>query len=381
MTRSEAIARCWADIDLDEIAGNYHRARAMIGTSDVICVLKGDAYGLGALPVCQALVEEGARRFAVASGAEAEALLQAHPGLEVLVLGLTGEEESARLIAQGAVFTLFSRQQGEMLRRAADSAGMPARVHIKAETGLYRLGFSGEEGAEEAAALVRDGRLRAEGLFTHLALHDAGSDQLQFERFDRFDRRLTELGVQIGFRHIDDSIGMVRYPARHCDAVRLGAWLYGVTPKGTPHPDDCRPVAALHARIAQLHRVPAGERIGYDDDHYLERDTLVATLSAGYLDGAPRLQSVGEVEIRGRRAPVLGLVCMDQMMVDATDIPGVREGDAATLLGDGITIDEFARWGHFNRNEALGRLGSRVVRVYHRGGETFVMENGRRHLL
>lgn len=378
MNRAEATSRCWAEIDLDEICGNYLRARERIGGAEVICVLKGNAYGLGAVEVCRALMAHGARKFAVASGDEAEELLDACPGADVLVLGAVGEDQSRRLIARGGLLTLFGPERGEQLARIARDLGRSARVHVKVDTGLYRLGFTGPQAADQIAELNATGLFRMEGLFTHLALHSRASDEAQFARFDAVRSALADRGVYFPCVHALDSIGMTRYPDRAMDAVRLGAWLYGVRPARFEERDLCRPVAKFKARVAQLRDVPAGELIGYDDDHPIARDARVATLTAGYLDGVPRLNSVGEVAIRGRRAPVLGLVCMDQMMVDVSGIPGVQPGDEATFLGDEISINEYAAWGKLNRNEALGRIGRRVTRVYRWRGEEFFVNDLKR---
>ena len=363
MNCEELTARCWAEISMDEICGNYRRA-CEISKTKVICVLKGNAYGLGAVKVCRALMGCGATTFAVACGDEAEELLDACPGAEVLILGHVGEVQALRLIPRSAIFTVYSREQGQRLARAAEQAGRPARVHIKADTGLHRLGFCGPNAVGEILDLNAAGWLDIEGLYTHLALHNRASDELQFARFDALRQALESGGLRFRCVHALDSIGMVRYPERAMDAVRTGAWLYGVTPRRCPFPELCRPVVKLKTRIAQIHDVPAGEMIGYDDEHVLARDSRIATLTAGYLDGEPRLNNEGCAIIRGRRAPVVGLVCMDQMMVDVTDIPEAAAGDVATLLGDGITIDEFAEWGHLNRNEALGRLSRRTLRHY-----------------
>ena len=371
MNRAEATSRCWAEIDLNEICGNYLRARELTGGAEVICVLKGNAYGLGAVEVGRALMAAGARKFAVASGDEAEELLDACPGADVLVLGAVGEDQSRRLIARGGLLTLFGPEQGEQLARIARELGRSARVHVKVDTGLYRLGFTGPQAADQIAELNATGLFRMEGLFTHLALHSRAADEAQFARFDAVREALADRGVYFPCVHALDSIGMVRYPERTMDAVRLGAWLYGVRPARYER-DLCRPVAKLKARVAQLRDVPAGELIGYDDDHPLNHDARIATLTAGYLDGVPRLNNAGEVSIRGRRAPVVGLVCMDQMMVDVSGNPGVQPGDEVTFLGDEISINEYAAWGHLNRNEALGRIGRRVTRVYRwKDGEFF----------
>lgn len=373
MNLTEATARCWAEIDLDELCGNYQRARELAAPAEVICVLKGNAYGLGLEAVAQALHSRGANFFAVASGDEAEALLRVLPDVKILVLGVVGREQAVRLIPKNVRFTVFSFDQGIQLAYAARDVLLPAKVHIKADTGLYRLGFSGENAAEEIDTLYHTGLLYIEGLFTHLALHNRESDLKQFALLDEMAAALEAHNLRPKMIHALDSIGMVRYPERKMNAVRTGAWLYGVCPNRYEHPENCHPVVKIKARIAQIHNVPKGECVGYDDDHFLERDSRIATLTAGYADGLPRWNNVGEVVIRGRRAQVKGLVCMDQMMVDVTDIPDAQAGDEVTFLGDGISINEYAAFNGINRNETLSRMSKRMIRIYTFEGKTFAL--------
>ena len=361
----EAISRCWAEVDLSRLVQNYHNALSHLrGGAQLICVLKADAYGLGAKAVARRLGQEGQRLFAVASYNEAAQLRRALPDAEVLILGLCGQAQLKKAIESGLLLTVFTGKYAEQVIAAAKEAGRPARVHVKIETGLNRIGLLPQDAPDVVQAMQASGAVALEGLFTHLALRDTASDRAQLDRLTGVRDALAARGIRIPMVHALDSIGMVRYPERKMDAVRIGAWLYGVTPNRCPFPELCRPVAKLKARVAQLHDVPAGERIGYDDDHFLSRSSRIATVTAGYLDGVPRLNNVGEVLIRGMRAPVAGLVCMDQLMVDVTDIPGVCAGDEVVFLGDDIGINEYAAWGRLNRNEALGRFGRRVTRVY-----------------
>jgi len=191
----------------------------------------------------------------------------------------------------------------------------------------------------------------------------------QIARLEAVASALRAEGRTFGLLHACDSIGMVRYPNYRFDAVRTGAWLYGVVPSRYPNPDQaCRLPVRFMTRVAQVRQVRAGEYLGYDEEHPLARDRVIATLSAGYADGYPRVNSAGEVEVRGRRAPIAGLLCMDQMMVDVTEIPGVEAGDPVTLLGDGISLEQYSAWTGCHRNELLSRIGRRVPRVYTRGG-------------
>ena len=287
----------------------------------------------------------------------------------MLILGLAGKAQLKEVIRSRMLLTVFSQGYAETVAEAAKEAGCKARAHIKLETGLNRLGMDPVKAADAIERIGAAGQIEIEGLFTHLALRSREADRRQLDLITGCRDALLARGIRIPMVHALDSIGMVRYPQDHMDAVRTGAWLYGVYPRGYAHPEESQLTLTVKTRIAQLHRVKAGECLGYDESHPLTRDSVVATLSAGYIDGYPRQNSRGEVEIRGQRAPVVGLVCMDQMMVDVTDIPEAREGDAVTLLGGTIGVDEYAGWANLNRNESLARTGRRVPRVY--------MENGK----
>lgn len=361
----EAVSRCWAEVDLGRLTLNYRNALAHLkdGTQ-LICVLKADAYGLGAPMVARRLWQEGQRVFAVASYNEAAQIRRSLPDSEVLILGLAGDAQLVKAIADGMLLTVFSRGYAEHVIAAAKRVGKKARAHIKIETGLNRLGMNPAEAADVICDIAKSGCVAVEGLFTHLALRDKASDRRQIDLLTGVRDELHARGMTGFMTHALDSIGMVRYPQDHLDAVRTGAWLYGVYPRGYAHPEESSLAITVKARIAQLHSVRAGECLGYDETHPLGRDSVIATLSCGYIDGYPRQNSKGEVEIRGMRAPVAGLVCMDQMMVDVTEIPDCREGDEVILLGGSIGVDEYAGWANLNRNESLARTGRRVPRVY-----------------
>ena len=361
----EAVSRCWAEVDLTQLVQNYRNALAHLGEkTQLICVLKADAYGLGLPMVAKRLYAEGQRYFAVASYNEAEQLRRAVPNSEVLILGLCGRPQLEKAIAAGMLITVFTAEYAAMVTETTRAAGKTARVHAKIETGLNRLGLDPQKAPDVIAEMVQAGSVALEGVFTHLALRDAASDRKQIDLLTGVRDALLARGIAVPMTHALDSIGMVRYPQDHLDAVRTGAWLYGVYPRGYAHPEESRLTLTVKTRIAQIHDAPAGECLGYDESHPLKRDSRVATLSAGYIDGYPRQNSKGEVEICGKRAPVVGLVCMDQMMVDVTDIPEAKAGDEVILLGGSIGVDEYAAWANLNRNESLARTGRRVPRVY-----------------
>lgn len=366
----EATSRCWAEVDLSRLVQNYRNALMhLTPPTQLICVLKADAYGLGAPMVAKCLHQEGQRMFAVASYNEAAEIRRELPDCDVLILGLCGEVQLLRAIEAGMLLTVFSTAYAAKVRAAAQTVNRKARVHVKLETGLNRLGFEPEEAADAIVTMNESGWMQMEGLFTHLALRDAASDKAQLDLLKGCQAALEQRAIQIPMVHALDSIGMVRYPDEHMDAVRTGAWLYGVYPRRYAHPEESQLALTVKTRIAQLHHVSVGECLGYDENHPLQKDSIIATLSAGYIDGYPRLNSIGEVEIRGQRAPVVGLVCMDQMMVDISAIPDACEGDEVILLGGSIGVDEYAEWGKLNRNESLARTGKRVPRVYIEDGQ------------
>lgn len=368
MNYDQATARCWAEIDLDAVAANYASARRLCGNKTrVIPVLKANAYGLGAAKLARFLAEAGAELFAVADLYEALEVRRAS-GRDALVLGLVPPALMELAVENDVVLTLFSLELARALSQTAARLHKAARVHIKVDTGLHRLGLDAEAALQEAKEIFRLPNLKVEGLLTHLALRNKQEDDLQIARLLAVADGLRAAGLDCGLLHAGDSIGMVRYPEYRFDAVRTGAWLYGVVPNGCPNPGDCRPPVRFLARVAQVRTVKRGECLGYDDEHPLARDSRIATLSAGYADGYPRVNSVGEVEIRGRRALIVGLMCMDQMFIDVTDVPGARAGDAVTLIGPDLWVTEVATWTHANRNELLARIGRRVPRVYLRGG-------------
>ena len=365
MNYDQAVSRCWAEVDLTRLLKNYHSAlRHLKEPARLMAVLKANAYGLGAPVIARVLRGEGQRLFAVASYDEAAQLLKAVPDADVLILGLVGPARLKDAMARGMIISVFSRLCADQVIAAAREAGVTARVHVKVETGLNRLGLSPADVPGVVGALTKAGAARVEGVYTHLALRDRASDRDQLQKMYDLRAALTGAGYDGILYHALDSIGMVRYPDDQMDLVRTGAWLYGVCPRGYDRPDESQLCLTVKARVAELHPVSAGSCLGYDETHPLRRDSLIATISAGYVDGFPRLNSEGYVLIRGRRAPVAGLVCMDQMMADVTDIPDAREGDEVTLLGGGIPLNEYADLANLNRNEALALTGRRVPRVY-----------------
>lgn len=377
------------DVDLDAVAHNFRQVRRMIGRNEpssvpepaTAVVLKADAYGLGAVPVARVLLREGADMLAVACLPEAVQLRRAFPDARILVMGHTPDEYFPDAVRERVTCTVFDYGQAAALSAAAARAGVTAVAHVKVDTGMNRLGLKPElfspgtgngSAAELLARMAALPSLKLEGIFTHLALNDEASDAAQFSMFMRLLDEAAALGVRFAIRHVCDSIGLMRYPEYRLDMVRPGAVMYGVTPLDTPltASADMRTPFRFSTRVSRLRPLAAGEGVGYDYTYRAPPGgALIATLPVGYADGYKRcLSNVASVIVRGRRAPVVGLVCMDQCTVDVSGVPGVAEGDEAVLLGDGIPVLEMAEWAGTNRNDVICSIGRRVPRVYSEGG-------------
>ncbi len=365
--------RTWIDIDLDRLIANYRTARSLT-QSTVTCVLKSNAYGHGAARVAQALQADGCRSFAVSCAREGFQLRKAGIQGEILVMGLTEEDALPESIREGLILTAASAEDLQLMERICAEEHLQVAVHLKADTGFHRLGIAcTEEAAAKIGTVARELHyVRLEGLYSHLGLINQERDEMQYQQLMTIKTLLEQQGVHVQDVHLCDSIGLVRYPQWHMSRVRVGALLFGVRPSRSQHMAfECLETLTFRTTVAQVHHVAAEEIVGYGDDQILTRPSVIATLCAGYGDGYPRHLSNGrgQVMIQGHRAPVIGLVCMDQMMVDVTDLPEVHPGDVADLLGGGIGYGEMADWAETNRNECLSILSARPVRVYWKKGQ------------
>ena len=376
-------------VDLDAIAHNIGRlvafldATAPAGTRRprLACVLKADAYGLGARRVAGLLVESGIDLLAVACLTEAVELRRRFGETDIFVMGHVPTAQFGAVVENRIIATVFDESQAAALSEAARDSGTRARIHIKVDSGMNRLGIkTGPGAAAQVARIASFPGLAVEGIFTHLALENETSDRLQFSRFTSLLDEAETLGCAVGSRHVCDSIGLARYPEFRLDLVRPGAILFGVPPQNSPLLEgwDFRLPLSFRSRITRLRRLVAGEGVGYDCTWKApEGGALVATVCAGYGDGYPRsLSNLGEVLVRGSKAPVIGLVCMDQLNLDLSSIPGAAEGDEVVLFGSagdggldsGIPLLETSRKAATNRNELLASISRRVPRVYRRAG-------------
>lgn len=333
--------RTWAEIDTEALLYNFDTIKELLpeGTK-VAAVIKANAYGHGAVRVAKAL-EQKADFFAVAMAEEGYELRNAGISLPILVLGHAPEGQFAAMIRRDITATVCDLDEAKKLSKTALSLGTKAKVHLAIDTGMSRIGFLPNEAslAEIKTIAALDG-LWIQGAFSHFAKSDTPSDpgyaNIQWQRFVSFTDKIRKEGVALPICHISNSAAVFTMPAS-LDMVRLGIALYGLCPSGElplPKSHGLRPVMHLRSRITQIQTLPAGTPVSYSCTYITEKETRVATVCIGYADGIPRLLSgKGSLLVHGKQAPILGRVCMDQLMIDVSHIPEAAKGDTVTIFG------------------------------------------------
>ena len=367
--------RTWTEIDLSNLEHNYRALRAMLPQGcRFLGVVKADAYGHGAVQVARRLETLGAEYLAVACLDEALELRQAGITTPILILGYTPTERAEALLDNGITQTVYDVEMARALSNAAAAAGKTLKIHVKADTGMSRLGWlcGGEDqsaAAEAIAQVCALPGLEAEGIYTHFANADGDEDytMLQFTRFLDLLEALKERGITFAIRHCAASAAALKFPCTHLDMVRPGIALYGHYPdpscEGLDGP-GLRPVMTLKTRVASVKTVPAGTPVSYGCTHVLDRETKLAALTIGYADGLPRLCSDKlEVLIGGQRAPVVGRICMDMCMADVTGLD-VAPGDEVEVFGEHLPIEDVAALAGTIQYELLCAVSPRVHRAY-----------------
>ena len=363
-------------VDMDILSSNMDAIREKAGVP-VMAVVKADAYGHGAVQVAR-LLQDKCAFFCVSSILEAMELRQAGLTKPILLLGYTPAEAYPTAIREGIRPTIYRMEDALALSQAAQAAQLPARFHFAVDTGMSRIGFQvTERDADICAEIAGLPGLYAEGLFSHFATADCADltrAKQQAERFAAFDEMLQKRGVNIPIRHLNNSAGLMNFKTPY-EMARSGIITYGMYPSDEVDQSllSLRPALQWLSRVSHVKTLPAGREISYGGTYVTGADTLVATIPVGYADGYRRnLSGRFHVLIRGQKAPILGRICMDQMMVDVTAIPGVTVGDQVTLIGtDGgetITVEEIAaRADSFNYEFVCG-ISRRVPRLYMKDG-------------
>ena len=367
--------RTWAEISLGNLEHNYRALRACAPDSKFLATVKANAYGHGAIPVARRLVELGADYLAVACLDEAAALRAAGITAPVLVLGDIPPQLAEEAVALGVTQTVFTPELAQALSAAAGAAGTRAKIHLKADTGMSRLGVLDQDprrAAAEIAALCAPPHLEPEGIFTHFA--DADGDEaytmLQFTRFlDVLDELREKYGRTFAIRHCAASAAVLNYPCTHMDMVRPGIALYGHYPapscEGLDGP-GLRPVMALYSRVAAVRDLPGGTPVSYGRTACLGGDGgRLAVLPIGYADGLHRaLSNQSGVWLDGECRPIIGRVCMDMCMAGLSPSARVRPGDVAEVFGGHLPIERHAQAAGTISYELLCAVAPRVPRVY-----------------
>lgn len=375
--------RAWADIDLDALAHNLDviRRKAGAGTR-IMLVVKADAYGHGAVAIASHAVRCGIGALGVTTSAEALELRQAGIRLPILVLGTIIDEEAVDALRADVHIAIHSSDRRAMLQSLAERLGLRAKVHLKIDTGLGRLGVLPARAVDLLREIHASSHLDLCGVMTHVSAGDgafAASTAQQCRVFEDVLRQAREQRLLRGWVHMANSACIFTGLRPRYDTVRPGISAYGVLPYDLPGAGDLRPILSLKSQIVFLKDVPTGTPVGYNSTWSASRATRVATLPVGYNDGVPwRLSNKGSVLVRGHRAPIVGRVSMDYITVDVGHIPGVRVGDTVTLIGsDGgetISVEEIARHVDTIAYEITCSVGKRVTRRYV-GGESIVLPN------
>lgn len=361
----------FVEINLDNLAYNVKNIKERVGDSVAIsAVIKANAYGHGVVSIAQTLMDNGATYLAVATLSEAIELKNAHPDYPVFVMGYTPDSQLKQAVKRDIILTIFSLEQAKNLNDLGKELSIKPIVHIKYDTGFNRLGFQDNEASIEAIKqIVRLNNINVEGIFSHFAL---AGNEANHKQVEDFTSAINAIGYDFKYTHICDSIAAIDYPEFNMDMIRPGAILYGMKSFRT-NDIDLKSVMTFKTKVYHVKTIKSGEGVSYNFKWKAMRPSKIATIPVGYSDGLPRnMTDVGFVTIKGQRAPIIGVICMDQCMVDVTDIDDVVVGDEVVLFGDGsdgsLSVEEISKVGKTNKNEILTRITRRTPRVYIKNG-------------
>lgn len=387
--KMDACMRGFAQVDLDAIVQNMENMKANLNKhTQMLGVIKTDGYGHGALEIAHCLEPlDFMYGFAVATAEEAFALRNSGVKKPIIILGYTFPYSFKGFVQEEIRPTVFREDMLSELSEAAAQAGKKIKIHIKVDTGMNRIGIRPDETGiafVKKALAYKD--LEIEGIFTHFSRADEVDKELtkkQFRMFSDFVNRVEkELGITIPVKHCANSAGIIDHPMTNMDVVRAGIALYGLYPSEEVSRETVKlkPALSLYSTIVYIKEIGSGESVSYGGTFKADRSMRIATIPIGYGDGYPRnLSGKGHVLICGKKAPILGRVCMDQFMVDVTDIPEAKEGDRVTLIGkegnEQISVEMLSAISGRFPYELICDLGKRIPRVFKRNGEIVSIRN------
>lgn len=387
--KMDACMRGFAQVDLDAIVQNMENMKANLNKhTQMLGVIKTDGYGHGALEIAHCLEPlDFMYGFAVATAEEAFALRNSGVKKPIIILGYTFPYSFKGFVQEEIRPTVFREDMLSELSEAAAQAGKKIKIHIKVDTGMNRIGIRPDEtGIAFVKKALAYKNLEIEGIFTHFSRADEADKELtkkQFRMFSDFVNRVEkELGITIPVKHCANSAGIIDHPMTNMDVVRAGIALYGLYPSEEVSREavKLKPALSLYSTIVYIKEIDSGESVSYGGTFKADRPMRIATIPIGYGDGYPRnLSGKGHVLICGKKAPILGRVCMDQFMVDVTDIPEAKEGDRVTLIGkegkEQISVEMLSAISGRFPYELICDLGKRIPRVFKRNGEIVSIRN------
>ncbi len=379
----DAFGRVWAEIYLDRLVKNYRIIKKRAGKARIMAAIKADAYGHGAIEVARTLEAEGIFMFGVASVEEGIELRRAGITSKTLILSPILYSQIDSIIEYNLIPTISEFGFFEALDKKLRALARPMLVHVEIDTGMTRTGISYEDASRSIKKMSTSPYVEIEGIFSHFPLADANGafSKKQIKEFSALVKNLESCKVNPALIHLANSSGIFRHTNSHFNLVRPGIALYGLT--SSPeicYSADFLPVMALKSRVVNLRKVAVNTPVSYGHTFVTNRKSTIATVSVGYGDGYPRiLSNRGDVLVKGKRAPIVGTICMDLIMVDVTDITGVKVGDTVTLIGkDGreiITAGECAQKAHTIVYEITSGIGPRVARIYKQNGQCVSVRN------
>ena len=370
-------------IDMDALEHNINEYKKIItkGTK-MLGVVKADAYGHGVYEVAKLLEEKGADYLAVAFADEAAELRKMGIRLPILILGMTDKSYVEDIVKYDITPAVFTYGFAKALSDYCVKNGKTAKIHIKIDTGMSRIGYSYKNDDSEIEKIYKLPNIVTEGIFTHFAVADEDDTthvKRQFKRFTDICERLSERGIYIPIKHCCNSAATIRFPEMHMDMVRIGISLYGHYPSDIKYDIDLKPAMTLVSTITHIKNVEIGETISYGATYTVNEPKKIATVAIGYADGLPRiLSNKAKFTVNGKKVPQVGRICMDQCMIDVTDVNNIDVGTEVIIFGTGenaVPVEELANATNTISYELLCDVGRRVPRCYIRNGEVYRIHN------
>ncbi len=373
--------RTWAEIDTDALAYNFNQIKKITKPSTkIMAVVKADAYGHGVVEATNVLIENGVDYLAVACSDEGVQLRDHNIDVPILILGASQNEDCDTLITHSLTATVFSYDLAKVLSERATELGKIAKIHIKLDTGMSRIGFvAGVNDEELSDTIIKISKLpniEVEGIFSHFSTSDepdSSYTQLQFNRFITVCNILEEKGLNIPIKHIANSAAIIQYPQMHLNMVRAGIILYGLYPSKDVNKEkiNLKPVMTVKSQITMIKTISDKRGVSYGKTYITNQPTKIATVPIGYADGYTRLLSnKSKMAAKNQPVPVIGKICMDQCMIDVTNVNTINTGDEVVIFGaDIVTADELADIIGTINYEVVCMISKRIPRIYLKDGK------------